>query len=199
MITRDQLIQIIPDVSKSKFGVDDICDALNDSSLNTKFRMAAFIGQIGAESAFSHVVENLNYSADGLQKVFKKYFDAETAQEYARQPEKIANRVYANRMGNADENSGDGWKYRGRGFIQLTGRFNYMVCGTALGIDLISSPEYLETLDGAMKSALWFWDSNDLNTYADHGDILTITKKINGGTNGLQTRQELFNKALHIL
>lgn len=164
-------------------------------------RLAAFLAQIAHESGgFNFTKENLNYSAQGLQGVFKKYFPTEElANEYARQPERIANRVYASRMGNGDEESGDGWKFRGRGLIQLTGKNNYSRFAEALGIGLDELVDYLETPEGAVASAAWFWDTNGLNAFADSGDFVTLTKRINGGTIGLEDRKHHYELALEIL
>lgn len=166
-----------------------------------KQRAAAFLAQTAHESGgFNFVKENLNYSADGLQKIFKKYFpDAAIAQQYARQPEKIANRVYANRMGNGPEESGDGYRFCGRGLIQLTGRNNYERFAADLGVTIEECVAYMETVDGACASAGWFWDNNNLNQYCDSGDFVTLTKRINGGTIGLQDRQHHYELMLQIL
>ena len=164
-------------------------------------RIASFLAQVAHESGgFNFTKENLNYSADGLQKVFGKYFpNADTATAYARQPEKIANKVYANRMGTGDEASGDGYKYCGRGLIQLTGKNNYTKYAAAVKKELTEAVSYLETPAGAVSSAGWFWSTNNLNDYADKGDIIGMTKRINGGTNGLDDRTALYNTALAAL
>jgi putative chitinase len=164
-------------------------------------RIASFLAQVVHESGgFNFTKENLNYSADGLQKVFGKYFpNADTATAYARQPEKIANKVYANRMGNGNETSGDGYRYCGRGLIQLTGKDNYTKYAAAVKKDLTEAVSYLETPAGAVSSAGWFWSANNLNDYADKGDIVGMTKRINGGTNGLDDRTALYNTALAAL
>jgi len=164
-------------------------------------RIASFLAQIAHESGgFNFTKENLNYSADGLQKVFGKYFsDAATAAAYARQPAKIANRVYANRMGNGDEASGDGYKFCGRGLIQLTGKDNYTKYAAAVQKSLDDAVAYLETPAGAASSAGWFWDVNKLNEFADKDNIIGMTKRINGGTNGLDDRLALYNTALAAL
>jgi putative chitinase len=176
-------------------------EAFDLFEINTPARQAAFLAQCAHESGnFNAMVENLNYGAKGLMGTFHKYFlDEATALHYERKPELIANRVYANRMGNGDEASGDGYRYRGRGLIQVTGKSNYAACGEALGADLLSEPELLETSPGAVLSAGWFWAANNLNQYADAGDILTMTKRINGGTIGLEDRTAHYNHALHIL
>lgn len=163
-------------------------------------RLAAFIAQVSHESMnLRATVENLNYSSQGLLKVFPKYFDSKLAKAFHRQPERIANRVYANRMGNGNEASGDGWRFRGRGLIQLTGRENHTAFARDMGIGLDEAEAYLETPEGAMMSAGWFWDKRGLNEIADRGDIVTVSKKINGGTIGLQERIELYNHALQVL
>ena len=170
--------------------------------LETKERIAAFIAQCGHESAgFTVTKENLNYSAKALQSVFKKYFPTtELAEKYARKPEMIANRVYANRMGNGDEQSGDGWRYCGRGFIQLTGKANYYELASGLNdMQYYINPELLEQLPHALVGALWFWDKHKLNNYADDGDLKGMTKIINGGYNGLDDRLELYERLMVIL
>lgn len=158
---------------------------------------AMFLAQILHESSrLTAVKENLNYSEQGLLITFKKYFDRNSARKYARQPEKIANRVYANRMGNGPEESGDGWRFRGRGLIQITGRDNYTLCGNDLGKDLVKDPGYLETTEGAARSAGWYWNMRGLNKSARIGDIKTNTRLINGGLKGYDDRVSLYNKAL---
>ncbi len=161
-------------------------------------RIAAFIAQLAHESGgFMFIKENLNYSAEGLRKVFPKYFPTDAlAKQYARQPEKIANRVYANRMKNGDEASGDGYAFRGRGLIQLTGRDNYTKFADSLDMSLEDTIAYLETPNGAVASAGWFWDNNKLNNYCDRDDFIGLTKRINGGTNGLQDRIHHYEIAL---
>lgn len=171
--------------------------------LTTKLRVAHFLGQIAWESSeLNDTVENLNYSADGLLKTFKRYFPTRAlANEYARQPERIANRVYANRMGNGSEQSGDGWKYRGRGLIMITGRQqykNYEQSGFCNG-KLTEHPEWLTNYPGAVKSAMWFWYAKNLNKLADNDDALTITKRINGGTNGYSNRLYYLRVAKRVL
>ena len=164
-------------------------------------RMAAFLAQVAHESgSFNFVKEGLNYSAQSLNKVFHKYFPTlASAQPYARNPSKIANKVYANRMGNGDEASGDGFRYCGRGLIQLTGKDNYSWFAASLGITVEEAAEYLQTFEGAAQSACWFWETNKLNDFADKGDILTLTKRINGGTIGLEDRKKHYEHALHVL
>jgi putative chitinase len=164
-------------------------------------RLAGFLAQTAHESGgFTAIKENLNYSAKGLMGIFKKYFPTEElAKQYERKPEKIANRVYGNRMGNGPEESGDGYRFCGRGLIQLTGRQNYTKLAEDLGISIEETVAYLETPNGAVSSAGWFWDNNNLNQYCDKGDFVTLTKRINGGTIGLADRQHHFDEAMHYL
>lgn len=164
-------------------------------------RLAGFLSQVAHESGgFNAVIENLNYSAKGLMTTFKKYFPTEDiAKQYERKPEKIANRVYANRMKNGDEASGDGFKFRGRGLIQLTGRDNYTRFAEALDMDIDSTIAYLETPNGAVASAGWFWDNNKLNAICDRNDFVLLTKRINGGTIGLEDRKHHYEIAMRFL
>lgn len=162
----------------------------NKYNVNTSLRIAHFMAQIEHESNLKPICENFNYSKDGLFRVFPRYFNTENVDQFTRKPEKIANRVYANRMGNKDEQSGDGWKYRGRGFIQLTGLNNYKALSNFTNIDFINSPDLLLTEPNAIIAALWFWSSNNLNSLADKDDVLTISKKINGGENGIEDRKK---------
>ena len=199
-ITAEHIKQIFP---KYKYP-DDLADALTESfdkyDINTVNRAAGFLAQCGHESAgFTVLKENLNYSSDGLNKIFKKYFPTVAdATPYARNPEKIANKVYANRMGNGPEESGDGFRYCGRGLIQLTGKNNYTFFAGSLDIPVEEASEYLQTFEGAVQSACFFWEQNKLNQWADAGDILTLTKRINGGTIGLEDRVKHYEHALHI-
>lgn len=166
--------------------------------INTTDRAAMFLAQCAHESAkFTVTKENLNYSSDALRRVFRKYFpNVEIATTYARNPERIANRVYANRMGNGDEKSGDGWKFRGRGFIQLTGKNNYTAFAHSVDEKLDSIVEYLDTFDGCVESACWFWKTNNLNAKADIGDLEGCTRRINGGLNGFDDRLAWYKKYL---
>jgi putative chitinase len=167
---------------------------LNSYNVNTPIRLAHFFAQIEHESGLKPISENLNYSAERLLVVFPKYFKKEQSLAYARQQSRIANRVYANRMGNGNEASGDGWKYRGRGFIQITGKNNYLMLSKDARIDCFNNPDLLLQEDYAMISALWFWNKNKLNSYADTGDIIGLTRRINGGLNGIEHRKELLIK-----
>jgi putative chitinase len=164
-------------------------------------RLAGFLAQTAHESGgYNFIKENLNYSAKGLRGTFGKYFlNDEIANQYAKKPEKIANRVYANRMKNGDESSGDGYRFCGRGLIQLTGRDNYTRFAEALDMSLEDTVRYLETPNGAVASAGWFWDNNKLNQYCDSGDFVTLTKRINGGTIGLEDRKHHYELAMHYL
>ena len=169
--------------------------------INTPERVAAFIAQCAHESGgFRRLKENLNYKWESLRRVFPKYFPTDdVAQEYAHKPEQIANRIYGSRMGNGDESSGDGFRYCGRGLIQLTGKNNYTKFAESIHMAVEEVPQLLETYDGAVKSACWFWSSNNLNQWADAGDILTMTKRINGGTIGLEDRIKHYNHAMEVL
>jgi len=177
---------------------------LPDYEINTAQRIAAFVAQCSHESAgFTALKENLNYKAATLRKIFPKYFPTDDlANAYANMPNKqeaIANRVYASRMGNGDEHSGDGYRYCGRGLIQLTGKSNYQSFADSLEMNVEDVPDYLATFEGAAQSACWFWETNNLNQWADKGDILTLTKRINGGTIGLEDRIKHYEHALHVL
>lgn len=172
---------------------------LSPAGIDTAERVCMFLAQTGHESGgFTIFTENLNYSAKGLRGVFGKYFpDDASALAYERKPEKIANRVYGGRMGNGPESSGDGFKYRGRGIIMITGKDNYKTCGQAIGFDLVSNPETLSVdLSIAIKSAIWFWNKNNLNSYCDNNDYIGLTKRINGGVNGLEDRQDKLKKLM---
>jgi putative chitinase len=183
----------------------DLAEVLTEQfekyEINTVNRAAGFLAQCGHESAgFTILKENLNYSADGLTKIFKKYFPTlADATPYARNPQKIANKVYGNRMGNGPESSGDGYKFCGRGAIQLTGKDNYSQFAASVGISLDEAVADLETLDGAIESACWFWKKNGLNAICDADDILKMTKRINGGTIGLEDRKKHYAEAKHLL
>jgi len=172
--------------------------------VNTLLRLSHFLAQCGHESAnFRAVKENLNYSAEGLNKTFKKYFSTlESAKDYARQPERIASKVYANRMGNGNEASKDGFKYLGRGFIQLTGKANYLEFDKSVPEDILANPELVAT-KYPLASAAWFWDKNGLNAIADKGAtdavVKSITKRVNGGTIGLEDRIQHFNEFYSLL
>ena len=203
LVTHEQLCQFFEDTLEDWLleCVEPLNDALAFYEINNPQRIAMFLAQVGHESAGMSVMEeNLNYSAQGLNKIFPKYFirAGRDANAYAKKPEKIANVVYSNRMGNGDEASGDGYRYRGRGFIQLTGKSNYAAFAEDMEMQLEEVVEWLDTAEGAVWSAAWFWDSRELNKWADKGDIVTVTKKINGGTIGLEDRKSHYAEALHI-
>lgn len=193
-ITVQQLRRAIPNIDWTRG--NELAEVFNQWSdkfgINTPLRASYFLANVIHESNYlKSVEENLNYSAEGLRKTFPKYFPtSELAQQYARKPQAIANKVYANRMGNGSEASGDGWRYRGRGMIMLTGKSNYQAyqnSGFCVG-DLVNHPEWLAQKPGCYKSAMWFWYSKGCNELADRDDNLAVTKRINGGTNGLANR-----------
>jgi len=176
-----------------------LLDSLPEDMIESPSRIAGFLAQTSHESGkYKFLTENLNYSDKGLLKTFPKYFNESNVMEYARKPEAIANRVYANRMGNGDEASGDGWRYCGRGLIQLTGKNNYQAFANSEQMNIEEVPDYLITYVGAVRSALWFWNKNNLNATADAGDLLMMTKKINGGTHGLAERTSEYTRILEI-
>lgn len=199
--TEAKLKQILvgaPHVDQWFLAIESI---LPDYDIDTPERVACWLGQTAHESGnYRFLRENLNYSAEGLNKIFKKYFPTvDSAKPYARNPEKIANRVYANRMGNGDERSGDGFKYRGRGLIQLTGKDNYTWFAASIEESIDETVKFLETYEGAVQSACWFWENNNLNALADKMDVKTLTRKINGGFIGLEDRIKHINHAAHVL
>ena len=198
-ITVQQLLQIFPNAGRQAgVFVPVLNTAMNRYQIVGSKRIAAFIAQVGHESGqLTHLVENLNYSAEALQRAWPSRFSAKLAADVARKPEQIASIAYDNRMGNTS--TGDGWKYRGRGLIQITGKNNYRVCGEALGLDLIAQPELLEKPQHACMSAAWLWATNSLNTLADAGKFDTITSRINGGQNGAADRQALYVRAMMVL
>jgi putative chitinase len=205
LITAEQFRTLFPRAQDHQGWVDAMNNVFPLYEINTPQRVAAFLAQCGHESGgWTVFEENLNYSAKGLMGIFRKYFpDEATANAYARQPEKIANKVYANRMGNGPESSGDGWRYRGRGPIQLTGSANYKAFAQEMFEDwenLYANPDWVTAdRDFALMSAIWFWNKNKLNVQADNGDIKLMTKKINGGYIGLDDRIKHYNEAIHLL
>jgi putative chitinase len=203
-LTLQQLKQLLPKNPYVEHWHQALAQLLPDYEINTPQRIAAFVAQCAHESGgFTALKENLNYKPATLRKIFPKYFpDDAIANQYCSRPNKqeaIANRVYANRMGNGDEASGDGWKYAGKGLIQLTGKQNYTWFAASLKITVEEASEYLLTFEGAAQSACWFWETNNLNQWADRGDIVTLTKRINGGTIGLDDRIKHYEHALHVL
>ena len=202
MVNADQLRQL---------GIDpNLVDPFNETfqrfGILTPAQQASWIGQCGHECGnFRILEENLNYRAPTLLKLFPKTpkrqwgFTPEEAAAYEKQPQRIANRIYSNRMGNRDEASGDGWRFRGSGFLQLTGHSNFYHAGQALGVDFVMQPELVRTPMYAAQTAGWFWQTHKLNQYAGSGDFVTMTKRINGGTIGLEDRIKHINHALHVL
>jgi putative chitinase len=205
MITTEQFQTVFPKCQSSSEWVDAFNSILPKYEIDTPKRLSAFLAQCGHESqGWTKFEENLNYSAQGLMGTFKKYFPTtQSANAVARQPDKIANIVYANRMGNGDTASGDGWTYRGRGPIQLTGKSNYSAFADAMGLDkenILANPKLVSTdKDISLLSAVYFWNANKLNQYADSEDLTHMTKIINGGTNGLDERIALYNKCISVL
>ncbi|MDX8398709.1 MAG: LysM peptidoglycan-binding domain-containing protein [Gallionellaceae bacterium] len=203
-LTAPLLQKIMPTARQSDINkyLEPLNAQLPKFEINTPLRLCHFIAQIAHESGnFRYDSEDLNYSASGLQTTFHKYFPSqELAKQYEKQPEKIANRVYASRMGNGDEASGDGWKYRGRGLIQLTGCNNYTKCGQSIGLDLVNNPEPLAKDPAvAVQGAGWYWQANNLNILADRDDVRAVTKAINGGYNGLADREAILARAKSVL
>ncbi|MQT93966.1 glycoside hydrolase family 19 protein [Pseudomonas helleri] len=219
-ITVQQLLKILPNAGQvAGVFVPVLNTAMNRYQIVSQKRIAAFIAQVGHESGqLTRLMENLNYSADGLANTWpNRYAEPDGKGGYlkvlvkdrqrnkpnalglslAGKPEQIANNVYAGRMGSTAP--GDGWKYRGRGLIQLTGKTNYLLCGEALGLDLLTQPDLLEKPQHACMAAAWFWSSNGLNSLADKGDIETITRRVNGGLTGLADRQAIYDRALKVL
>ena len=202
-LSLDQLKQIVPGNPYIEHWHEALCEILPDYDIDTPQRIAAFLAQCAHESGgFRAIKENLNYRPATLVTLFKKYFDLPTAERYCAMPDKqaaIANKIYANRMGNGPEESGDGFRYCGRGLIQLTGKDNYTRYAQSTEQTVEEASEHLTTFEGCVQSAAWFWEANNLNQYADTGDILTMTKRINGGTIGLEDRKKHYEHACHVL
>jgi putative chitinase len=196
------------DLSRLKGHVPDavitqIPTVMEKFQINTPLRLAHFLAQCGHESGnFKAVQENLNYSADGLKKIFPKYFPGTLSESYARNPEKIASKVYGGRMGNGDESTKEGFKFRGRGYIQLTGKSNYTAFAKSIGEDTVSNPDLVAT-KYPLASAAWFFSKNGLNSIADKGadsaTVTAVTKRVNGGTIGLVDRIKHFNEYYNLL
>jgi len=197
LVNREMLCTITTPELADKWAValDETCQ---EFAIDNPFRIAGFLSQTAHESAgFKFVSENLNYSAASLMRVWSQRFPTlEIAQRYAMQPERIANRAYADRMGNGSESSGDGWKYRGRGLIQLTGKNNYVAYSMACDNEALQKPDIVAEPKYAAESAGWFWSVNRLNQLADKQDVVGMTKRINGGTNGLDDRQMKYSKIM---
>lgn len=201
MLTISQLSAIMPHAgARAPLFIDHLNDAMVEFDIATPARQSAFLAQVAHEStSLNALSENLNYSAESLLRVFPKYFTASQAAVYAKQPERIANRVYANRMGNGPEESGDGWTHRGAGLIQATGKENQCAIADHFGIPRENIGDWLRTVEGAARSAGLFWASHGLNELADAGDFLHITKRINGGINGLAEREAFWERAKPVL
>ncbi|HYD81937.1 MAG TPA: glycoside hydrolase family 19 protein [Paucimonas sp.] len=201
MISAELLKVALPQCAKPDLWADALNSVLGRYGIDTPARIASFLAQTGHESGqFNRLTENLNYSVAGLMKTWPKRFPTvQIAEGYARNPEKLANFVYANRLGNGDVPSGDGFRFRGRGLIQITGKSNYLATGKALGLDLVGSPDLLLQAEHAAASAAWFWSNHGLNALADDNtddqdleDFTEITRRINGGTIGLKERFALY-------
>jgi len=206
-LTEQQLLRILPNARPvAGVFVPALNRAMNRYRIESPVRRAAFLAQVGHESGqLRRLVENLNYSAAGLAATWPSRFRSADGQPNAlarrleRQPEAIANHVYADRLGNGPAARGDGWRFRGRGLIQLTGRTNYRACGEAIGADLVVNPELLEQPEWAAMSAAWFWSSNGLNELADAGRFEDVTRRINGGTHGQPQRLALWRAGQEVL
>jgi putative chitinase len=203
MITIELLRALCPKtkVSVLEKYVEPLNEVCEYYEINTNQRVAGFLAQVAHESGdFNFTKENLNYSTKGLMTTFKKYFPTEESTNgYSKNPTKIANKVYANRMGNGAESTGDGAMFCGRGLIQLTGKQNYSRFAADLEMSIEDCVKYMETPEGAVSSAGWFWDNNDLNKYCDNDDFTMLTKRINGGVLGLADRLEKYHHMLDIL
>lgn len=201
-LTKEQVRAILASNSNADEWYMYLTNLLPKYKIDNKLRISAFFAQTAHESRdFTVLEENLNYSANGLDRVFAKYFvkSGVDSKAYARQPEKIANYVYGNRMGNGSPETGDGWRYRGGGIIQLTGKNNYKAFSEAIGLSLEDTVRYVRTKQGSLESACWFWSVNGLNDLADRGDIAAISRRVNGGTNGLKDRKERYKLYMEIL
>lgn len=201
ILKQEQLEKLLPDNKHLPEWFAALTELLPKYEINTVNRIAGFIAQCSHESAkFTVIKENLNYGAAGLRSTFRKYFPTDAlAAQYQRQPEKIANLVYANRMGNGPESSGDGFRYCGRGLIQLTGHDNYAKFAESIDKTLEETSAYMSTFAGAAESACWFWHERKLNVDCDNDDIKTMTTKINGGTNGIEERTQNYSRAKQLL
>jgi putative chitinase len=202
MLTKDHIIHILHGNADAAAWADAAMEILPKYEINTPNRIAGFFAQCGHESMnFTVLSENLNYRAETLEKLFSKYFSkaGRNAADYAKQPEKIANVIYAGRMSNGDTASGDGYRFRGRGVVQLTGRDNYTQFGKSVGMSPEQVIDYVTTKKGALESACWYWNSRNLNAACDANDIVKMTKLVNGGTIGLEDRRKHSEAALAVL
>jgi putative chitinase len=197
--TANQLAQLLPGNKHIQDWYDALCKELPKYEINTAKRVAMFIAQTAHESGgFTALTENLNYRAASLTAIWGKRFPANIAAQYEHKPEMIANRAYCDRMGNGPEESGDGWKFHGRGLIQLTGKANYVAFAKEIKMDLDECVKYCETPEGAVESACFFWEHHGLNAISDAGDVKHATKVINGGTLGLDDRAARYNRAMQV-
>jgi len=195
----DVLQQAMPRLPDSDGWFESMDKLLPLYNITSAIRVAMFLAQTGHESGdYNEIEENLNYRATTLQEVFPRYFRDADPNDYAHQPEKIANRVYGGRMGNGDEDSGDGWKFHGRGILQITGHDNYAACSQAIYGDdrLLDNPELLCEKDGAVASACWFWTNRHLNEWSDQENVKEVTRRINGGFIGLADREQRYRRIL---
>jgi len=201
-LTKEHIIHILHGNADAAAWADAALEILPKYEINTPNRIAGFFAQCGHESMnFTALSENLNYRAETLEKLFSKYFSkaGRDAAAYAKQPEKIANVIYANRMGNGDTASGEGHLFRGRGIIQLTGKDNYSAFASSIKMTLLDVIDYVQTKKGALESACWYWNSRKINIACDEGDIVKMTKLVNGGTIGLEDRRKHYEQALAVL
>jgi len=201
-LTKEKIIHILHGNADAAAWADAALEILPKYEINTPNRIAGFFAQCGHESMnFTALSENLNYRAETLEKLFSKYFSkaGRNAADYAKQPEKIANVIYANRMGNGDTASGEGYLFRGRGVIQLTGKDNYSAFALSIKMTLPDVIDYVQTKKGALESACWYWNSRKLNSACDENDIVKMTKLVNGGTIGLEDRRKHYEQALAVL
>ena len=202
MLTKDHIIHILHGNADAAAWADAALEILPKYEINTPNRIAGFFAQCGHESMnFTVLSENLSYRAETLEKLFSKYFSkaGRNAADYAKQPEKIANVIYAGRMSNGDTASGDGYRFRGRGVVQLTGRDNYTAFGKSVGMSPEQVIDYVTTKKGALESACWYWKSRNINAAFDANDIVKATKLVNGGTIGLEDRLKHYTEALAVL
>ena len=200
-MTLDQFHAIVPNNPYAEQWVEALEKIWPQYDITTPLRQAAFMGECCVESAnFTAIQENLNYKAESLHRTWPTHFQTmEIAEQYQHNQEAIANRAYANRMGNGDEASGDGWRYCGRGLIQLTGKDNYQAFADSIQMAVEDVPAYMATFEGAVQSACYFWENANLNSYADQGNIDQISHIINGGSLGQAERKQHYQHALQVL
>ena len=201
-LTKEKIVNILHGNPDAAAWADAALEILPRYEINTPNRIAGFFAQCGHESMnFTALSENLNYRAETLEKLFSKYFSkaGRNAADYAKQPEKIANVIYANRLGNGDTASGDGFKFRGRGIVQITGKNNYSAFALSIKMTLPDVIEYVQTKKGALESACWYWNSRKINAACDKSDITLMSKLVNGGTIGLEDRRKHYEQALAVL